>query len=168
MKSLVLSSEIPVIADYAIYGNNTMSVYTDAKETPETWSARWNISRLPVVWGCTLSADKTYVSGLTISDETFTNAYKIITETYVEIDKDGKEVVKKKTVGKEFKVADPTREGYVFLGWSSSASATVGEYSTEDLTALAKGTVVYAVWELAPVVEETPQEPDVSPETENA
>ena len=67
---------------------------------------------------------------------------------------------KKKTVGKEFNVSDPTREGYVFLGWSLSASATVGEYSTEDLTALAKGTVVYAVWELAPVVEETPQEPD--------
>lgn len=42
----------------------------------------------------------------------------------------------------------PTRTGYTFLGWATSASASVAEYSPEDEITIESNTTLYAVWEL--------------------
>ena len=41
----------------------------------------------------------------------------------------------------------PTRSGYVFLGWSTSPSATSANYMSGDSITLSSNTTLYAVWE---------------------
>ena len=43
----------------------------------------------------------------------------------------------------------PTRSGYRFLGWATSASATTAQYQPNTSQALYTTTTLYAVWELA-------------------
>ena len=43
----------------------------------------------------------------------------------------------------------PTRSGYKFLGWATSASATTAQYQPNTSQALYTTTTLYAVWELA-------------------
>lgn len=40
----------------------------------------------------------------------------------------------------------PTRDGYKFLGWAESETATVAKYQPGDKVAFTKDTVLYAVW----------------------
>ena len=49
----------------------------------------------------------------------------------------------------------PTREGYTFDGWSTSSSATGAQYKAGDIFTVNADTVLYAVWEKAPVNETT-------------
>lgn len=46
----------------------------------------------------------------------------------------------------------PVRNGYTFLGWSTSATATVAGYVTGDTINLSEDTVLYAVWQKNVVV----------------
>lgn len=45
----------------------------------------------------------------------------------------------------------PTRNGYTFLGWSTSSNATSATYFAGESITLAKNTTLYAVWEEIPV-----------------
>lgn len=180
LETLVLSGDISFVNDYAFYGCKALTIYTDmkaptdgAEAIPDAWSLRWNIAKRPVVWGCTFSEDGSYVQALTVDKEMFTNSYTVLTEKVVEIGEDGTEVTTTKVVGKKFAVNDPAREGYVFLGWATSKDSATAEYTTEELASLDEGTVVYAVWEVAP--EEEPEEesgtsevPDASAEGDNS
>jgi len=40
----------------------------------------------------------------------------------------------------------PTREGYTFLGWATSANATTADYQPGDLLRVSTDTTLYAVW----------------------
>ena len=50
---------------------------------------------------------------------------------------------------KKFKITTtvPKREGYVFLGWAESKSASEAQYSSGESITLTKDTVLYAVWQ---------------------
>ena len=127
--SLLLKKDTAV-NDYAFYGCSSMTVYTDAASKEDVaWGNRWNISYLPVVWGCTLSEDGSYVVSVTIQDTTLGN----------------------KNTGKVFTA--PQREGYTFLGWKTQGSDKV-EYTASEIVSAPVNTTLYAVWELTNEVTE--------------
>jgi hypothetical protein len=86
------------------------------------WSLRWNSSYRPVVFGVELSEDKTYVVSLTITADTFSN---LRTESVV---------------------TAPTCIGKTFKGWALSENGDA-VYQANDITTLAVGTTIYAIWE---------------------
>lgn len=51
----------------------------------------------------------------------------------------------------------PTRDGYTFLGWSTSTTATIAQYQPGAKFNLTKNTVLFAVWQ-----KNAPAQPDVS------
>ena len=55
-----------------------------------------------------------------------------------------------KTHGQAVKLdtAKPTREGYTFLGWGTSDSATAASYQPGDMYSVDKEITLYAVWEI--------------------
>lgn len=44
---------------------------------------------------------------------------------------------------------EPTRSGYIFLGWGTSASATTASYQPGDLARIVSNMTLYAVWQAA-------------------
>ena len=55
-------------------------------------------------------------------------------------------------------LAAPQREGYTFVGWSTQSGSATAEYTAEELTSVADGTVLYAVWEVTPEQPEAPEQ----------
>lgn len=43
----------------------------------------------------------------------------------------------------------PTRDGYIFLGWSTSSTATSAMYSAGSIVTFGTSTILYAVWEVS-------------------
>ena len=58
----------------------------------------------------------------------------------------------------------PTRVGYTFLGWATSASASAAEYAADTVKNAPNGTVLYSLWVEGEEPEELPEE---APEGEN-
>ena len=46
------------------------------------------------------------------------------------------------------KPADPTKEGYTFVGWSKSSTATTASYFSGDIISFTENTTLYAVWKV--------------------
>ena len=59
-------------------------------------------------------------------------------------------VVKSKNVNVAISSVSPVREGYYFLGWATSKTATTPEYRIGDKYTLNEDVVLYAVWEKKP------------------
>jgi uncharacterized repeat protein (TIGR02543 family) len=119
--SLVVSKDIEIIGEHVFYGCNEMTIYTDDVATDNKWSDKFNSSFRPVIWGCTLSEDKTYVVSVTITENTISN--KMV--------KNG--------------IAAPEREGYDFAGWATQENGAP-VYAAADIDKAAIGTTLYAVW----------------------
>jgi hypothetical protein len=115
-----------------------MTIYTDAKEADVAWDARWNSLYRPVVWGCTLSEDlnEKYVVSLILEKNTVSNVQA----------KNG--------------ISDPECEGKLFAGWSATIDGVTKVYTTAQFTEIPVGTLLTAIWEDAPVVEEPKEEGD--------
>lgn len=124
IKYILLRKEVTEIGPHAMFGYQAATIYTDANQESDTngWDTYWNSSYRPVIWGCTLDADRNYVVSVTITDKTISN-------------------VKAKNG-----ITGPEREGYTFLGWSTNANATTAEYSASDISSVSVGTTLYAVW----------------------
>lgn len=119
--SIVIHSGILSIGDHALYANPNLTVYAEGDESSLEYRTLWNSSWRPVIYGCTLSKDKSYVVSVTISEGTVTNAA---------------------AVGG---ISAPERSGYTFAGWAISEDGKA-LYSAEDISAVANGTTLYAVW----------------------
>ena len=101
----------------------------DSAEGAALWSPKFNSSHRPIVWGCIMSEDESYVESVTITKETFEND--------------------KATNG----FTAPEREGYTFKGWAIAKGGSV-IFSAADIQKAGVGATLYAVWEIAePVVE---------------
>ncbi len=134
LKSIVLSKEIDWIGAWAFYQCNLATIYTDAESAMPNWSGRINPSYRPIVWNATLSEDGTYLLSVT----------KKANSIYY---------------GNEFNsVTAPSRRGYVFKGYTLTEGGTTPEYTATDITGVADGTTLYAIWEVAP--EKPPVNPD--------
>ncbi len=119
---VALQSDQTTVDQHAFYGCSAMTVYTDGSSEGENWQSGWNSTHCPIIWGCTLSEDGTYVYSVTK------------TENFVTM-KDISKVL-----------AAPTRRGYEFLGWAYEPEGALSGIPMEDLLTVADGTTVYAVW----------------------
>ena len=116
----MISSAIEKIDKHAFYGCDNLTVYTEFEAAPEGWNKYWNSSYRPVVYGCTLSEDKSYVLYMvkgTISNLNSSNS-----------------------------LSAPTKEGYTFVGWGNTATATEISFTSENLSEAEVGTKLYAIF----------------------
>ena len=122
LSSLIINESIDIIDQHAFYGCDNLTLYFDGETFPAGWSERWNSSYRPVVMGCTVSED---------------NSYVIYTDTQ------SKRVL---NLNSKNTVSDPTREGYTFGGWGSSATATTPSFTSENISEAEGGRKLYAIW----------------------
>ena len=123
--SIVLHSGILSIGQHAFYANTNLTVYAEGDESATQYWTLWNSSWRPVIYGCTLSNDKSYV---------------------ISIVKDENTVVNSQAIGG---ITAPERKGYEFLGWATSEDGSV-VYTAQDIVSAANGTTLYAVWQELP------------------
>jgi hypothetical protein len=116
---IVLPSSITNIGVGAFNGNDSLTIYTERTSRPSTWNVNWNNSNRPVVWGCTLSSNKTYVISFskTSSNPSNTSAANGIT--------------------------NPFRKDYNFGGWYTTSDFSGTQYM--DLATAPNG-ILYAKW----------------------
>ena len=108
------------MGEHTVYGCPELTIYAEIEKDSTPWNAFWNSSYRPVVWGCTLSNDRTYVVSFIKGKDSFTNVNGFNT------------------------LSDPYRTGYDFLGWSTTQDGLV-EYTTAELASAPDG-IIYAVW----------------------
>ena len=124
--AVLLHSGILTVGQHAVYGNNALTIYVEADaHATEHWTS-WNSFWRPVVFGCTLSADKSYVVSFVKDEDSIANQ------------------------GALGGIGAPERTGYVFLGWATEAEGEV-IYSAAEVTSAPNGTTLYAVWQLVPI-----------------
>lgn len=92
---------------------------------------------------------KTYYSDM----ETFTTTGGISSYTLSYNANGGSGAPSSQTGSKSYTIssAKPTRDGYTFLGWSTSSSATSASYAPGESITLTQNTTLYAVWKEIPV-----------------
>lgn len=144
LTSFVIGENIQTLGSHVFNGCKFLTVYVEGTEAAEGWSLRWNSSYRPVIWGCTMSADGSYVVSVVKKTDFVSNPEA----------KNG--------------ISDPCREGYVFGGWAVKPEGATEEvvYPSAELVAsesIPDGAVLTAVWKVAeaPVLpEEPPAETD--------
>ena len=119
IKSLVLSNTITTIGPSAFGGCSKLTIYTSFSSKPSNWINHWNSSNRPVVWGCNLSADRSYVVSVNKTSSTISN------------------------INASEGITKPYREGYNFGGWYTSTSFDGNQYT--DISSAPNGTL-YAKW----------------------
>ncbi|MCL1900931.1 MAG: leucine-rich repeat protein [Firmicutes bacterium] len=121
---IIISNNVTSIGNSAFDGYN-LTIYVEAESKPAGWDSNWNISNRPVVWGCTLSADKTYVVSFTKTSTSISNPTAISG------------------------ISAPYREGYTFGGWAISeedAANYISAYTAANVNSAPDGTTLYAIW----------------------
>jgi uncharacterized repeat protein (TIGR02543 family) len=120
---MVLGSNVKQIGQHAFYGCDNMTVYTNAQSILGEWDENWNSSYRPIIYGCTLSDDGSYVVSVDFSVATSDNC----NESNI--------------------ITSPSREGYTFLGWSTVEGGITPEYAAEDLISISGNVILYAIWQ---------------------
>ncbi len=119
IKTLVLPASITTVGRWAFNCCDSLTLYVEHNSKPSGWSSDWNNSNRPVIWGCTLSADKSYVVSVNKTDSSISNASA--------------------TGG----ITAPYREDYTFGGWYTTSDFSGTQYT--DITQAPNGTL-YAKW----------------------
>jgi len=119
LPSIAIPEGVTVVGFFAVGACNNLTVYAEAAVKPAGWDPSWNMLNRPVVWGCTLSADKTYVVSVAKSANTISNP-------------------------SGYAISNPFRSGYTFVEWNTDASGAGTSYS--NLAGVPNGTTVYAIW----------------------
>ena len=120
LTAVVLSSEVETIEQHAFYGCHALTLYVESATLPTTWHKYWNSSYRPVVFGCTLSEDSSYV--LYVEKGTVAN------------------------LNTSNSLSDPIRAGYTFVGWGNSATTDVPAFTSANLSEAEAGKKLYAIW----------------------
>ena len=122
LKSVILSDNITSMGKHVFNGSNNATFYTEYESKPMDWLGQWNSSRRPIVWGCTLSEDNSYVVSFVKTASSIT--YPVATNG----------------------MAAPTRDGFTFGGWTTMAGSTTAEYTMENVKDAPNGKTLYAIW----------------------
>lgn len=119
LSSVVLHGGIEVLGAHVFYGNNFLTFYCEDAMEQNGWDVKWNSAYRPVVWGVTLSQDKSHVVSLekgNISNATAVNG-----------------------------ISAPARAGYTFGGWATEEGGSAA-FEAAKLNEAEKKTVLYAIW----------------------
>ena len=146
--SALLPSSLEEVGAHAFYMCIQLTVYSDAQSMPESWDARWNSSFRPVMLGCTLSEDGSYVVSITINENLMLNVERLSQSG------DSAPVLGNN------KFSAPSRVGYNFVGWTTQEGGTTAEITNNDIASLPEGTTLYTVWEVE-TEEEEPGEGEI-------
>lgn len=119
--ALTVPAGVANVGEHAMYGAGNLTMYAEQLQGQQQWHRYWNSSYRPVIWGCTLSADKTYLVSFTKNSETMENTDALAG------------------------ITAPYRVGYDFLGWAVTEGGAV-EYGMAELMQVPDGTTLYAVW----------------------
>ena len=120
--SIVIPGSVLSVGQHAFYAEPNLTIYAEGDETTSQYWTLWNTSYRPVIYGCTLSEDKSYV---------------------VSVVKGENNVINSDAIGG---ISAPERSGFAFIGWATSEDGSA-VYSAEDITSVANGTTLYAVWQ---------------------
>ena len=110
------------ISQHAFYNCLNATIYCEGDAPLSGWNDRWNSSFRPVIWGCTLSSDGSYVVSFVKSADTVDNFDAI----------NG--------------IQAPVRAGYTFTGWSTTDGGAVA-YDAASIMDAPDGSTLYAVWQ---------------------
>ena len=117
VESVTIGKNVKTLGANSFYGAKNATFYIEDGADNNEWQ-RWNSSYRPVVYG--VASSDGYVVSVTVGE--ITNL-------------EGNEI------------SAPVREGYIFKGWTKTNGSTVADYTAKELSSVAKGTVLYAVWE---------------------
>ena len=124
----IIPDSVIEIGQHAMYGNSRATIYCEAEKDLSGWHGRWNSSFRPVIYGCTLSEDKTYVESFVKNENSIANFDAV----------NG--------------ISAPVRAGYVFKGWATEQGGGVA-YSAAEIMNAPNGTTLYALWDIAEIIE---------------
>ena len=142
ISAIYLHGNISYVGKLAFHGAKNAVIYMENVQIPETWSARWNGSFMPVVSGVKLSDDNAHVVSWSSAEGKIENISSFVS------------------------LVDPSRTGYTFIGWSTTENDTAWQYA--DLTEVPENTTVYSVWtegEPEDIPETLPEESVPAPTT---
>ena len=122
LKGVILSDNITSMGKHVFNGCNNATFYTEYASKPMDWLGQWNTSYRPVVWGCTLSEDNSYVVSFVKTATSISNS----------VASNG--------------IAAPTREGYTFGGWTKTQGSKTADYTMETVATADNNTTLYAIW----------------------
>lgn len=122
VKSIVLNANIETIGAHSFYGCHRATFFLEGDNENAELGTGWNSSRRPTVWGATLSEDNSYVVSLTVGEDTF-QYFSVFNW-----------------------IGEPFREGYKFVGWSTSEDSYEIAYSMQNVVNAPVGTTLYAVY----------------------
>lgn len=125
--SVVIPATVAEIGKHAFYGMKNATIYCESASIPAYWSEHWNTTYRPVVWGVTLSEDKTYVVSFVKGTDNPDNISELVT------------------------VSLPKREGYVCEGFTVMVADNDPQiYGPKQIADLPDGTVVHILWRAQP------------------
>jgi len=120
--SMILADTFDSVGAHSFLSWKKATFYLEADSVPEGWNVRWNSLYRPVVFGCNLSEDKSYVVSIDVSKDSIKN------------------------VNARNPLSMPVRLGYSFDGFTTVEGSDVCEYTLEQLTEVPEGTTVYLIW----------------------
>ncbi len=120
LNSIILTDSIKSMGMHVFNKCDKLVVYTNMAELPAEWSKKWNSSYRPVLYGCKLSSDGTYVESFVKNDDTIDNYFARYEE-----------------------LSAPERAGYIFANWKASDGTT---YTASELKNVPNGTELTASW----------------------
>ena len=123
LTALVIPKEVATVAGNAFYGCSNATFYIEEGADTSEWNRRWNSSNRPVVSGVRLADEGGYAASLTTGEGTVKNG------TYLS--------------DQITPIADPTRAGYTFAGWSREDGTQI---TTGQISGMPAGTLLTAVW----------------------
>ena len=125
LSSITIHDSVTYIGTLVFQSCNNITIYLESASKPNDWHSGWNSVDLlgkwyPVVWGCVLSIDGTYIESFVKSTSSITNPPM------------------------SGELSAPYREGYSFGGWLSTVGG-VAIYSADDIFEAPDG-LLTALW----------------------
>lgn len=124
LDSVIIPKSVVTVGANAFYGCTQASFYLEEGTQSDEWNLRWNSSSRPVVYGASLSEDRTFITGITVGEKAVANNVNLAVSAITPL-------------------LPPEREGYTFSGWQRADGKIINTYEIPNEPA---GSVLTAVW----------------------
>lgn len=123
LRAVTLGINLTSLGKHVFMNCRGLTVFAEANNPYSTWNGLWNSQYRPVVYGCVLADDKSYVVSITVSRDLIANG------------------------NADSAIFAPMRHGKTFVGWSLSADGGTVDYTASDIRNAPDGTTLYSVWD---------------------